>query len=43
MAGAFTPSATLLGPRTLIYGPDIAAYLAAGGVGVYLATKDSRK
>lgn len=43
MAGAFSASSALIGPRTLIYGPDIAGYILAGGAGVYLATKDSRK
>ena len=42
-AGTFLPSSSLIGPRTLIYGPDIAGYTMAGGVGVYLWTRDSRK
>jgi hypothetical protein len=43
IVGAFAPSSTILGPRTLIYGPDIAGYAMGGGMGVYLVTRDSRK
>jgi hypothetical protein len=43
IAGAFSRSTTRIGPRTLIYGPDIAAYGLAGGVGVYVATRDGQK
>jgi RHS repeat-associated protein len=42
VSGAFTPSASLVGPRVLIYGPDVLFYsYGAAGFGLYQSGKSS--
>jgi len=41
-AGTFIPSSSLIGPRTLIYGPDVLAYAVALGYGYYRIRERSR-